>query len=79
MARIMLHGPVDQLLSAMVVTDLLWSHARLDDHIEHIRVTSGPGWAKVVVFTPAADRTVLTDFIRRALNDSPSLAGWRVE
>ena len=77
MARITLHGPADELLSAMAVTDLLWSHARLEDHIQHIRVMSGLGWTKVVVFTPTADRAVLKDFIGRALNDSPSLAGWR--
>jgi hypothetical protein len=77
MARITLYGPANQLLSAVAITDLLWSHARLEDHFQHIRATSGPGWAKVVVFTPTADPTVLNSFIQRVLNDSPSLAGWR--
>jgi hypothetical protein len=77
LARMTLYGPPDQLLSATVLTDLLWSYARPEDHVQHIRVTSGSGWAKVTVFTSTADRRILESFFRKALRHSPTLAGWR--
>lgn len=66
----------------VAITDLLWSHARPENHVEHLRVRAGPDGIDLAVFVLAEDEgtALLTarDLCTRALRGTPGLADWHL-
>lgn len=65
-----------------VISDILWTAARLDDGLEHIHARTATGRIDVTFFYRAeslsAALTAAGSICRRALNSSPALRDWGI-
>ncbi|MEU1289952.1 hypothetical protein [Kitasatospora sp. NPDC005856] len=75
-------GPTASVVAPQWLTGYLWSQARADDRLEHVRVRVAPGRIGVALFVLAAEdtgaRLSARSICARALEASDELRDWRL-
>ncbi|WIX97814.1 hypothetical protein QRX60_27405 [Amycolatopsis mongoliensis] len=76
-------GAPQRRLDSNLVVDLLWALAAPELGIQHLRVVTGPGRIRLVVFSVAADARsgalAGKSLCENAIRSAPQLRGWYVE